>query len=267
MPQYTDDAGRLHSPHSGPRILSVVPSLTETIFDLGLATKLVGRTSFCIHPKNMVDTIPSVGGTKRINMEKVKKLCPTHALVNIDENPKQMADDLLALGIDVVVTHPNDPVDNLKLLKLLGGVFNVKAAAHQLADDFDKTYSHILNNQSAYKPERILYLIWQDPWMTINTETYISRTLQLVNWQNNVDNADHRYPEINITDDYLSSIDLVLFSTEPYAFTLEHIKKFGNTFPEHAHKAHIINGEYTSWYGSRATQGLSYLADFARKLG
>jgi len=267
MPQLIDDAGTIHSPHPNPRILSLVPSLTETLFDLGLQKNLVGRTSFCIHPENAVEKIPSVGGTKRINMDKVEKLSPTHALLNIDENPKQMADDLLAVGIDVVVTHPNDPIDNIKLFELFGGLFHVIGTAQHLSDRFNLAYGRIVNKQPTYKPAKILYLIWQDPWMTINADTYISRTLQLVNWQNAIDETDIRYPEIIITDDLLSSVDHILFSTEPFAFTLDHIKKFSDTFPNHAHKAHIINGEYTSWYGSRAAHGLNYLADFVSERG
>ncbi|MCW9045166.1 MAG: helical backbone metal receptor, partial [Alphaproteobacteria bacterium] len=105
---------------NSPRIISLVPSLTETLFDLDLQDQLVGRTSFCIHPHDKIASIPSVGGTKAIKMQKFKDLAPTHVLVNVDENPKSLAEDIEALGVEVVVTHPLTPEDNLPLFRLLG---------------------------------------------------------------------------------------------------------------------------------------------------
>ena len=132
-----DDAGQSHQPAlADARILSLVPSLTELLFDMDLTEQLVGRTSFCIHPKPSVNDIPSVGGTKRINMEKVAALAPTHALVNVDETPKQMADSLAALGIAVIVTHPIEAADNRRLFELIGSLFDRREAAERLIAAF-----------------------------------------------------------------------------------------------------------------------------------
>jgi len=266
----TDHLGQKFEPASGARILSLVPSLTELLFDLGLADRLVGRTHYCIHPKDRIDAIPSVGGTKKIRMDRVRDLAPTHALVNVDENPKDMADALRNAGIEVIVTHPMHPDDNVGLYRLIGGVFGADRAANDLVERY-RAARDILGDADAYTPRRALYLIWKDPWMAIRADTYIGNMLSLVNWQpvtpcnTSAEVGDAaRYPEVEISMDTLIDIDLVLFSSEPYAFNDADITAFQNAFPEHAAKARLIDGEMTSWYGSRAIHGLAYLRRFAR---
>ena len=109
---------------NGPaRIVSLVPSLTELLFALDLREQVVGRTVFCIEPEGLVDTIPVVGRTKAAELDKLSALRPSHVLVNIDETPKELADQISALGARVVVTHPNSPYDNISLFRLIGGLF------------------------------------------------------------------------------------------------------------------------------------------------
>ena len=122
----TDAAGQRHVP-AGPdaRIVSLVPSLTELVFDLGLGDRLVGRTGFCVHPREALRGVPKVGGTKDVKLERIRELAPTHVLVNMDENRRETVDALAAFVPDIVVTHPNTPQDNLPLFALLGGVFGV----------------------------------------------------------------------------------------------------------------------------------------------
>ena len=120
---FTDAIGQTHACDPNARILSLVPSLTELLFDLGLASNLVGRTAFCVHPKGDVKAVPSIGGTKQVNMDKVLALGATHLIVNIDENPKELVDELSRHIENVIVTHPNKPDDNIALFKLLGDIF------------------------------------------------------------------------------------------------------------------------------------------------
>lgn len=268
-----DYLGNTHSPAPDARVVSLVPSLTELMFDLGLADRLVGRTHYCIHPPDRVDAVPSVGGTKKIKLERVRKLAPTHALVNVDENPKEMAAELRELGIDVIVTHPMHPDENPALYSLIGGAFGAEAAADALA----ARYAHAraqLDNSGGFPQKNVLYLIWKDPWMAISGDTYIANMLGLVNWQVTTPGAHPllsgdaaRYPEVELDGETLNDVDLVLFSTEPFAFTDEDIETFRRTLPSHADKAYLIDGEMTSWYGSRAIRGLSYLHDFANGIG
>ena len=261
--QIIDDAGQNHDPAGiGARILSLVPSLTELLFEMELSDHLIGRTSFCVHPQTMVNTVPSVGGTKRINMEKVATLRPTHALVNIDETPKQMADTLANMGITVVVTHPIEVADNRNLFNLIGALFDRHSQARALTARLDAALGDFDNNATL---RTALYLIWKSPWMTISQDTYISRFLSIGGWQTIPHNPTIRYPEIEINNSLLDKVDDVLFSSEPFTFTDAHISVFNKTFANHAQKVRRIDGEMVSWYGSRAIQGLSYLKEFSKK--
>ena len=114
---------------------------------------------------------------------------------------------------------------------------------------------------------RVLYLIWKDPWMTVSSETYISRMLALVKWRTARVPGTARYPEVDLTDGLLSEADLVLFSSEPFPFKDHHLEAFGAAFPRHAAKAAPIDAEMVSWYGSRAIAGLAYLGGLARTIG
>lgn len=251
------------------RILSLVPSLTELVFDLGLGASLVGRTHFCIHPADSIEAISSVGGTKKINMDRVRDIAPTHALVNVDENPKEMADTLRAMGVQVIVTHPMNPDDNVALYRLIGDTFCAPDAADRLIEKYNRACSMFSSDPGA-RERRVLYLIWKDPWMAISADTYIGNMLGLVNWRIVTPGADcglegdaARYPEVSVYDACLDAVDLVLFSSEPYAFNDADIRAFSDACPAHAHKAHLIDGEMTSWYGSRAIAGLDYIRTFA----
>jgi ABC-type Fe3+-hydroxamate transport system substrate-binding protein len=269
---YKDYLGTSHVPTTNARIISLVPSLTELLFDLGLRDQLVGRTHFCIHPKDQIDAIPSVGGTKKVNMERVLALKPTHALVNIDENPRDMADAFRDAGIEVVVTHPMTPDDNIGLYQLIGGIFGASDLANNLVQQFE-TVKTRLQNLNLSEPKNVLYLIWNEPWMAITKNTYIGNMLSLINWHAVTPGANSslsgdaaRYPEIMLNDAGLCRIDLVLFSSEPYTFTQTHIDDFRREFPDHAAKTHLIDGEMTSWYGSRAIKSLGELGEFAKSI-
>ncbi len=141
--QLIDALGTHHTAAPGARIVSLVPSITELLCTLGLGPQLVGRTGFCIHPKEEVAAIPKVGGTKDVNIDKIRKLAPTHVIVNIDENEKPTADALAEFVPHVVVTHPMGPRDNLALARLLGGIFCVGDKAEAWCADFEAAYAQL----------------------------------------------------------------------------------------------------------------------------
>ena len=170
-----------------------------------------------------------------------------------------MADALAAAGITVVVTHPVEARDNVRLYKLIGGLFGAEAAARDLCRDFEQAYCAV----TAATSRRVLYLIWQDPWMTVSRETYVSRLLSLIGWRTVPITADVRYPQITLNDSLLDGVDLVLLSSEPFAFGGEHLRAFRRDYPVHANKVRLVDGEMLSWYGSRAIAGLRYLRNLA----
>jgi len=243
-----------------PRIVSLVPSITELLCDLGLAAWLVGRTGFCVHPADVVRAIPKVGGTKDVKLEKVRRLAPTHVIVNIDENKKATADALAQFVPHVIVTHPLAPEDNLALYRLLGGIFNVQEKAEVLCAAFEHEYAALAALRQR-APKTVLYCIWQNPWMTVSRDTYIARMLALIGWRQwqaeppaTADTA--RYPTFAWSDELVRGVDAVLLSTEPYRFTETHVDALERQIGK---PVHLVDGEMISWYGSRAIAGLRYL--------
>lgn len=238
------------------RIVCLVPSITELVCDLGLAGQLVGRTGFCIHPWETVRTIPKVGGTKDVNLDKVRALAPTHVIVNVDENTLETAEALRTFVPEVVVTHPLGPRDNLDLYRLLGGLFGREAEAEALCAELEAALARA---RAPRPPRDVLYLIWREPWMGVAPDTYISRTLALFGWRTlPLDPAD-RYPELDLAD-YAGRADRVLLSSEPYHFKDHHRAEVAAAVP--GAEVSLIDGEMTSWYGSRAIAGLRYLEEY-----
>lgn len=255
---YTDILGQQHAADPHARIVSLVPSITELLCDLGLAPQLVGRTGFCIHPAHVVREIAKVGGTKDVNIEKIRKLAPTHVVVNIDENEKPTVDLLAQFVPHVVVTHPIAPRDNLALAQLMGGVF----CAQDKAAEWCRAFETELAALEAMPPgcrQRVLYCIWKDPWMTVSRDTYIARMLALIGWSVPA-LGEARYPAFQWNDALLRDIDQVLLSSEPYRFTQAHVDALERQIGK---PVQLVDGEMMSWYGSRALPGIRYLKGLA----
>ncbi len=248
-----------------PRIVSLVPSVTELICDLGLAHWLVGRTGFCIHPAEVLAPIAKIGGTKDVNLGKLRKLQPTHVVVNIDENEKPTVDQIAEFVPHIIVTHPVAPEDNLPLYRLLGGIFGAEARAEALCVQLEAELALTRALASSLKDKgaagkRVLYCIWQDPWMTVSRDTYIARMLALVGWQQWEAPSEARYPAFRWSDEVVHQVDEVLLSSEPYRFTEDHADALERQLGK---PVRVVDGEMLSWYGSRAIAGLRYLRELA----
>jgi len=253
---FTDALGQSHAPAPGARIVSLVPSITELLCDLGLAPQLVGRTGFCIHPAEVVGAISKVGGTKDVNIEKIRKLAPTHVVMNIDENEKPTADLLAEFVPNIVVTHPLVPHDNVALARLMGGVFCADAAAEDWCARFEAEYAALKALPPA-PPRKLLYCIWQDPWMSISRDTYIAAMLREIGWDI-PELGEARYPEFSWSSELVAQLDGVLLSSEPYRFTEAHADALERQIGK---PVLLVDGEMMSWYGSRALQGVRYLRE------
>jgi len=254
-----------------PRIASLVPSLTELVFALGLGERLVARTGFCIHPKEQLASVAKVGGTKDVRLDRLRRLAPTHVLVNVDENRLETVAAIRGWGADapeIVVTHPLDPEDNLALVDQLAATFadqpgvaaNAAALRGALAAELAAT------TPAGRRERRVLYLIWHRPWMTVARDTYLSRMLARVGWRTLPDAIGGfagaaRYPALDGSEPWLADVDEVLLSSEPFAFRAEHVAAAGALCP-HA-RVRRVDGELLGWYGARAVAGLAYLRTLA----
>lgn len=261
-----DAGGREHAV-AGPaaRIVSLVPSITELLFELGLGAQVVGRTGFCIHPRGAVAKVPKLGGTKDVDLDALRVLAPTHVVVNIDENTRPTYDALCAMDLDVIVTHPLTPRDNLALYRLLGGVFGREREALALCAQFEAALGRLARTSAGWPARRVLYLIWREPWMTVTPATYIAATLALVNWQTVPRHAEARYPALAPAGMAALAPEICLLSSEPYPFRDKHLAEVRAVLGGRS-QVSLIDGEMLSWYGSRAIAGLDYLADFAARM-
>ena len=248
---------------SPPRIVSLVPSLTELICELGLRESLVGRTGFCIHPRESLRNVPKIGGTKDVAIERVRELAPTHLVVNVDENEKPTVDALAAFVPEVVVTHPIDVDDNRALIERFGRLFGREQAAAQLVERFDAALAALRARR--YAPLPVVYLIWKDPWMTVSANTFIARMLAEAGMQV-VSPRGARYPVVELDWMRDSGARAILLSSEPYRFRDRHAAELARQLSADGRRPApacvTIDGEMTSWYGSRAIAGLRYLRDF-----
>lgn len=250
------------------RIASLVPSLTELALALGLGPRLIGRTGFCVHPRDEIAHIPKLGGTKDPDLARLAALAPTHVLLNVDENRLETVEALAPLGATLVVTHPCAPADNLALLdqfvQAFGAEPGIEARAHGLRAEFERELA--LTSERAWPLRRALYLIWRRPWMTVARDTYISRMLATVGWQTlpaqeGGATGAARYPVVEPGAPWLAEVDELLLSSEPYRFREQHMSQAQALAPRA--RVRLVDGELLSWYGPRAARGLAYLRDLA----
>ncbi|MBI4693010.1 MAG: ABC transporter substrate-binding protein [Gammaproteobacteria bacterium] len=256
-----DAAGLAHERAADDaRIVSLVPSLTELVCDLGLGDRLVGRTGFCIHPRETLRAVPKVGGTKDVDLAKLEALAPTHVIVNVDENRREDAEAIARIVPHVIVTHPLAPDDNPGLYRLFGGIFGREDEAQMLSARYAEARERALDGVMP-NAARVLYLIWREPWMSISRDTYISRMLGMFGWDTLPAESAERYPEVDLAA-LGRDVDRVLLSTEPFPFRETHLAEAAAIS---GRPAELIDGEMVSWYGSRAIRGLDYLAAFTRR--
>jgi ABC-type Fe3+-hydroxamate transport system substrate-binding protein len=246
-----------------PRIACVVPSITELLFALDLGDAVVARTGFCIHPRDGVRQVRKIGGTKDFDLEALRALAPTHLVVNVDENRREVVDAARAFVPHVVVTHPAGPEDNPRLYALLGAIFGREREAAALGAEFARALDALDAAASMLPRERVLYLIWKKPWMTVACDTYVGATLARAGWDVVPVDRAVRYPALDDADAAWRNAERILLSSEPYAFRERDVRECGE---RHQRPAHLIDGEMTSWYGPRAIAGLAYLARLRAEL-
>lgn len=233
------------------RIISLVPSITELLIDLGLGKDIVGRTKFCIHPKGQVSSIPKIGGTKNIHVDKVLALAPTHIIANKEENTKDQIQQLQA-SCNVLVTKISDYPQALAAIREIGIFTDSQSTTNPMVAKIEEAFSKL---QSMTSRLRVCYLIWRRPYMTIGADTFIHDMLYRCGLHN-VYEEYTRYPEVAIDDLIVRQPDLVFLSSEPYPFTVEHMEEIQKALPDT--KILLVDGEYFSWYGSRMIPAVDY---------
>ena len=235
------------------RIISLVPSQTELLFDLGLDEQVVGITKFCIHPTNWFKTKTRVGGTKNINIATIKKLNPTLIIANKEENVKEQIEEL-AKDYPVWLTDVNNLDDALKMIEAIGVLTNTQKNAHHITQKITTNFEQLAAKKALINT---CYLIWKNPYMTVGGDTFINDMLQRSGF-NNIFANQQRYPEISISQLLIANCQLLLLSSEPYPFKQIHIDELQLQLPHT--KILLVDGEIFSWYGSRLIKATEYFS-------
>ena len=251
-----DQIGNTHSFETSPkRIISLVPSQTELLYDLGLESKIVGITKFCVHPYHFKSTIKTVGGTKKVHFEKIRLLQPDIIICNKEENTKEIVEELSQI-CPVWVTNIITIQDNFQMISDFGKLFNCRIEAQKWNDKLAFAL-HNFKNYIKDKPiKKVAYFIWKDPYMVAGSDNFINELLKLNNFDNVYLNKG-RYPEIELSKMILeNNPDLVLLSSEPYPFKEENMVEI----EKHTQNAKtvLVDGEMFSWHGSRLLKAFEY---------
>lgn len=237
------------------RIVSLVPSQTELLVDLGLESLLVGITKFCVHPKNLCDEKPIMGGTKKVHFDKIRAQNPDIILCNKEENTKEMVLELEKIA-PVHVSDVEVLSDVFVLIQQYGSLFQVSEKAAEIINIIKNKATDLQEFISNKPSKRVAYLIWKKPWMAVGKDTFIDYLLDFNRFTNVFVNEDSRYPNIDLESIPVKETELVLLSTEPFPFQEKHAKKLRQKFKNM--EVEIVDGEFFSWYGSRLIKAFDY---------
>ncbi len=249
---FTDQMGRFVQVSFPLRkIVSLVPSQTELLIDLGLGDFLVGRTKFCIHPKGRIDTISVIGGTKNLNIDKIISLRPDIIIGNKEENRKEDIEVLEKL-FPIWMSDVNSLQDALLMIDSLSDLLGKKVEGKTLIEKIRQGFKSI----PQFPPMRILYLIWQKPYIGVAKDAFINDILTRTGFDN-VLKEQSRYPELTDNEIIELKPQVIFLSSEPYPFKEKHQKYLHGIVPDS--KVILVDGEMFSWYGSRLLQVPDYL--------
>ena len=249
------------------KIVSLCPSLTELVFDLGAGDALIGRTKFCVHPTDRVEAIEKVGGTKNPKIDRIIELAPDLVLMNDEENRKDDADALQAAGIRVHSSMPRTAAETATMVRSIGMALGRSREAEPIAADIERRADRVRREASRHPPIRYACLIWRDPIMTVSNDTFIAGLLALPGGQNVFGDSTDRYPTISA--DQLHDADplVVLLPNEPFPFQSKHAEELSAQARLPRDRFKLTDGELLSWHGSRTPRGIDYAESILRGLG
>lgn len=261
---YTDQLGNNLVIEKPPvRIISLVPSLTELLFDLGLEDRIVGITKFCVHPYHLKSTKEKIGGTKKVQTEKIRLLQPDIIIANKEENTQEIVETLQAIA-PVYVTEINSINDTLHVIAEFGKLFSVRTQAQQLIDKIEFGRADFARFMEGRPWQRSAYFIWKDPYMVAGKGTFINEMLKINHFSNIYEAREERYPEVIAQKMRIQGDPQVIFlPSEPYPFKDEDAFELGR-FTHHA-KAVFADGEMFSWYGSRIIKAFAYFKELQER--
>jgi ABC-type Fe3+-hydroxamate transport system substrate-binding protein len=250
---------RIESPvdFAPQRVVSLVPSITESLFDLDLGDRLIAITDYCTRPAHGVKSVPRVGGTKNPDIQRILELQPDLVLMNDEENRREDAETLRAAGIPMWVVSPRTVFDVLNLLWNMMDIFDHAVMVPRVRE-IERAYDYTLNAARAVAPVRVFAPIWRDPWMTFNADTYAHDVLRVCGGDNVFARYEERYPRLALDEVALAQPEIVLLPDEPYSFCQADVEAIHALDIPAAYTEHIyrIDGSLLTWHGTRVAYAL-----------
>jgi ABC-type Fe3+-hydroxamate transport system substrate-binding protein len=260
----TDDLGfRLELKAPPRRIISLVPSWTETLFAMGLGNEVVGVTKFCVEPADGVVSIAKIGGTKNPDLRAIAKLEPDLVIANAEENRREDVEKIREQGVAVFTTYPKTIAGAVESILKLGTLLARESEANAMARDIVRNVSGIEASVGVWSklPFRVFCPIWKNPWMAFNADTYAHDVLRMLGFNNIFASAGERYPVTTLAEAIERKPDIVLLPDEPYEFKDRDIEELKKVLPSRlARRVMIVSGRDLHWYGVHMVEGLTSLA-------
>jgi ABC-type Fe3+-hydroxamate transport system substrate-binding protein len=246
------------------RIVSLVPSLTETLFVFGAGERVVGRTRYCLWPPRSVKRVPTVGGTKKADVRRVLELEPDLVVAVREENTKENINELEEAGVPVFVGAPENVAGAIEMLGELARTIEAPRAGAVLAP-IKRVYGRLRDEMTQGEGRRVFLPIWRNPFMSVGSDTYADDVLTTCGGDN-VCGATARYPVVTLEEVEATQPDIVLLPDEPYPFSAEDLEEFYSLeIPAaHADRIHLVDGKLLTWYGPRMASSLMQLSALLR---
>ena len=262
---FTDQMNREISVQFPPkRIISLVPSQTEFLYDLGLKNEIIGQTKFCIHPEEMRTQNTMIGGTKNLKLDLIAQLKPDLIIGNKEEN-EQVQIEYLMQHFPVWMSNINTMDDAYemmqKIAKMVHKTNEAEAIIHQIKTDFEQLKIKVTGNKNTQK---IAYFIWRKPYMVAAKNTFINHLIETLNFENVFADNSERYASVTENDIIDKNPSIIFLSSEPYPFKQKHISELQNLLPKV--KIILVDGEMFSWYGSRLRFSANYFKELLNQL-
>jgi len=246
------------------RIISIVPSQTELLHELGLDEEVIGITKYCVHPKHWLDSKTKVGGTKKLDLKKIQELQPDLIIGNKEENEKNQILDLMKL-YPVWMSDIKTLEEALSMIESLGQITGKKTKSTEIQNNIREQFSHfkLQTLNTKLLANSALYLIWRKPYICAGSDTFIDHLLHICG-VTNVFSSRARYPEVSFEEIQKANPSFIFLSSEPYPFREKHIQELKNICPNA--KVVLVDGEMFSWYGSRLLYAPSYFERLLKNL-
>ena len=236
----------------------VIARVTELVYGLGLGDELVGRTKFCIHPADRVESVEKVGGTKNPKIERIIELAPDLVLLNAEENRREDWDELQRARVNCHISFPRSALETADMVRSIAAALHAEPEGNRIASDIEARHARVVESARGRPRVGFAYLIWREPLMTLNADTFVSALLTDAGGENVFGDRSVRYPTITDAELRAANPAVVLLSTEPFPFKPVHADEIASATGIERERFEIVDGELLSWHGSRTPAGIDY---------